>query len=276
MKPAFGPLSSRHVFSPNSPSPLPPLSGTFLNLNLTCPISYLTFVEPVILSDGNTYERVWISRWLEKSHRSPMTMEHLPNLAVRENKLVKSLVKEASKASKKSKRSKKNKDKDRTRSGERIRAVLTCPLSGVTFVDPVYSYADGVTYERDAIMDYIKGSGVPIVGLGARGSSTNKQKEAITMKSPVTGRRVTEWRFVVNRAIKSLVDQARNGILKSDQLNDQDIAYSDETEEESSEDEVEIEEEKLELPRGQVPKRKRASSWEGMWDNLMRVVVFTR
>lgn len=42
-----------------------------------CPISHSVMSDPVILSDGHTYDRSWIARWLESSKTSPMTRDVL-------------------------------------------------------------------------------------------------------------------------------------------------------------------------------------------------------
>ncbi|KAL7529870.1 hypothetical protein ACHAXR_007027 [Thalassiosira sp. AJA248-18] len=42
-----------------------------------CPITGLPMVEPVVASDGHTYERYAIARWLQTSNRSPLTGEVL-------------------------------------------------------------------------------------------------------------------------------------------------------------------------------------------------------
>ena len=55
----------------------------------TCPISLECMVDPVVASDGHTYERVHIEAWLASHDTSPVTgerMEHrtlIPNYCVR-------------------------------------------------------------------------------------------------------------------------------------------------------------------------------------------------
>jgi hypothetical protein len=44
-----------------------------------CPIGFDVMVDPVICSDGHTYERKNIQNWLEISNRSPKTNEVMPN-----------------------------------------------------------------------------------------------------------------------------------------------------------------------------------------------------
>jgi cAMP-specific phosphodiesterase 4/calcium/calmodulin-dependent 3',5'-cyclic nucleotide phosphodiesterase len=54
-----------------------------------CPISQQCMHDPVVLSDGHTYERQYIERWLEQHHTSPVSGLHLhekgtfPNHALR-------------------------------------------------------------------------------------------------------------------------------------------------------------------------------------------------
>ena len=44
-----------------------------------CPITREVMEDPVICSDGHTYERVAIEQWLRTNSRSPMTNQHLPS-----------------------------------------------------------------------------------------------------------------------------------------------------------------------------------------------------
>jgi hypothetical protein len=52
-----------------------------------CPISFDIMRNPVVCSDGQTYERAFIAEWLKKSSLSPMTKQHIkilfPNYALR-------------------------------------------------------------------------------------------------------------------------------------------------------------------------------------------------
>lgn len=45
--------------------------------DLCCPISHELMVEPVIMSDGHTYDKENIEKWLKKSKKSPLTNEVL-------------------------------------------------------------------------------------------------------------------------------------------------------------------------------------------------------
>jgi hypothetical protein len=44
-----------------------------------CPITREIMDDPVICSDGHTYERVAIEQWLQSNSRSPKTNQHLPS-----------------------------------------------------------------------------------------------------------------------------------------------------------------------------------------------------
>ena len=63
---------------------------TELNLECSCPITAETFVDPVLASDGHTYERTAIQQWIDTGHQnSPISREPLqinfikPNIAMR-------------------------------------------------------------------------------------------------------------------------------------------------------------------------------------------------
>ena len=51
-------------------------------------------VDPVIASDGQTYERATIEEWLAKSDTSPLTREPLEDKTLRENVLVRTMCRE--------------------------------------------------------------------------------------------------------------------------------------------------------------------------------------
>jgi hypothetical protein len=59
---------------------------------LLCPITLVRLVDPVVLSDGHTYERSAIEEWLTKRHTSPITGLPLTDVSVRTNHLVRSLL----------------------------------------------------------------------------------------------------------------------------------------------------------------------------------------
>merc|ERR1719313_1607536 len=47
-----------------------------------CPISQQVMHDPVVLSDGHTYERRHIERWLQEHTTSPVSNEELPQKAM--------------------------------------------------------------------------------------------------------------------------------------------------------------------------------------------------
>jgi len=60
---------------------------------LLCPITGVIFLDPVMTSDGQTYERSAISRWLENHDTSPTTNSKLDNKNLITNFVIKQLVK---------------------------------------------------------------------------------------------------------------------------------------------------------------------------------------
>jgi len=60
---------------------------------VTCPISKEIFFDPVIASDGHTYERSMIVQWLNKNKNSPITREPITNVLI-DNNIVKKIVNE--------------------------------------------------------------------------------------------------------------------------------------------------------------------------------------
>ena len=59
--------------------------------NFTCPLTKNLFVDPVIASDGQTYERTAILRHIEQHHTSPMTGAPM-NDEVRDNKDIREII----------------------------------------------------------------------------------------------------------------------------------------------------------------------------------------
>lgn len=63
--------------------------------SMICPITHEVFRDPVVASDGQTYERVSIERWFGNGHRtSPVTNAVLGDLSLRENVLARNLIEE--------------------------------------------------------------------------------------------------------------------------------------------------------------------------------------
>lgn len=59
---------------------------------LKCPITYELFRDPVIGSDGHTYERENITAWIKKHGTSPITREPMDLNSLRSNYIVKKMV----------------------------------------------------------------------------------------------------------------------------------------------------------------------------------------
>ena len=62
--------------------------------NFICPISKSIFYNPVILSDGYTYEKKYIVEWITNNNKSPMTNIELINKNISSNILIRSMVRE--------------------------------------------------------------------------------------------------------------------------------------------------------------------------------------
>ena len=72
-------VGARAPAPPPAPPPPPPPSESYPD-EFACPISYELMQDPVIASDGHTYERSAIAAWFERRRTSPITNEDLPNL----------------------------------------------------------------------------------------------------------------------------------------------------------------------------------------------------
>ena len=48
--------------------------------------------DPVIASDGNTYDRIYIENWFENNDTSPITNEPLDNKNLIPNRLVRDII----------------------------------------------------------------------------------------------------------------------------------------------------------------------------------------
>ena len=77
----------------------PPLKRQKLNQspNLICPITKQVFKDPVIISDGNTYEREAIVRYLSNNNTSPITRQPVNKDICIPNRAIKSTIEEAHK-----------------------------------------------------------------------------------------------------------------------------------------------------------------------------------
>lgn len=85
------------------PPPPPPPSNASSNMsrpielsphilrNLTCPLTQQIYVDPVKATDGKTYERNAIKRWIREHHISPVTGEPMDE-TLNDDKVVKDLI----------------------------------------------------------------------------------------------------------------------------------------------------------------------------------------
>ena len=61
---------------------------------LTCPLTLELMKQPVIASDGHTYERCAIQQWLERAKTSPVTNERLRTPDLIPNHAMKAMIAE--------------------------------------------------------------------------------------------------------------------------------------------------------------------------------------
>jgi len=78
---------------PRSRSPSP-TEGFTIPGDLLCPIMHSLFHDPVVASDGHTYERAAITSWLQTSHISPMTRQNISSETLNPNRIVKKMAEE--------------------------------------------------------------------------------------------------------------------------------------------------------------------------------------
>ena len=62
--------------------------------SIFCPITRMPMQDPVILSDGNSYERNLIEKWINKKHVSPLTGEELHTIVLIPNHTLRTLISE--------------------------------------------------------------------------------------------------------------------------------------------------------------------------------------
>ncbi|GIL50161.1 hypothetical protein Vafri_6293 [Volvox africanus] len=65
-----------------------------LEEHLCCPITQEPLVDPVVAADGNTYERLAITAWLEQHDTSPLTNEVLAHKGLTPNNLLRKIAEE--------------------------------------------------------------------------------------------------------------------------------------------------------------------------------------
>ena len=68
--------------------------------NLTCPITHMMFVDPVVDNDGNTWERTAIERAIDTTGVSPLTRRQMSKSELRPNRDIRRIIEEMSPAQK--------------------------------------------------------------------------------------------------------------------------------------------------------------------------------
>ncbi len=113
-------------------------------LSISVPSSFIDnvfdselFIDPVVATDGFTYERKSITEWFQKHNTSPSTGEILSNKSLIPNNTLKRAINEMC----------------------ALKVIVSksflCPITGELYKDPVIT-ADGETYERAAIVDWFQ------------------------------------------------------------------------------------------------------------------------
>jgi hypothetical protein len=80
------PRSSSHTRSPS------PTEGFSVPADLQCPITGTLFCDPVVASDGHTYERTAITTWIAQAGKSPVTRDKLTPGSLHPNRIIKKQV----------------------------------------------------------------------------------------------------------------------------------------------------------------------------------------
>lgn len=58
------------------------MKGMKIRDEFICPITYELMREPVVASDGHTYEKAAIEKWLKSNHISPRSGEAMDSLTI--------------------------------------------------------------------------------------------------------------------------------------------------------------------------------------------------
>jgi WD40 repeat protein len=151
-------------------------------LSISVPSSFIDnvfdselFIDPVVATDGFTYERKSITEWFQKHNTSPTTGEILSNKSLIPNNTLKRAINEM----------------------RALKVIVSksflCPITGELYKNPVIT-ADGETYEEAAIVDWFK-----------NGNNT----------SPYTGKVLPNNNLLLNQTIKSSINEIRIEIGKS-------------------------------------------------------------
>ena len=71
-----------------------PIEHTSIPASALCPITHAPMADPVIASDGHSYERAAIERWFRTNRTSPMTGEVLASLTLIPNHALRCIIAE--------------------------------------------------------------------------------------------------------------------------------------------------------------------------------------
>ena len=75
-------------------APLAPAMYAAVPDAFLCPLTLDLMLDPVVTSDGQTYERGSIEQWLAQSSTSPLTGHHLPHLGLAPNVVLRGLIRD--------------------------------------------------------------------------------------------------------------------------------------------------------------------------------------
>ena len=75
-------------------APLAPVAYAAVPDAFLCPLTLDLMLDPVVTSDGQTYERGSIEQWLAQSSTSPLTGHHLPHLGLAPNVVLRGLIRD--------------------------------------------------------------------------------------------------------------------------------------------------------------------------------------
>ena len=159
-----------------------PLEAT----NIMCPITLMIMDDPVVLSDGFTYERQAIERWLEHNSKSPMTNIPLRNKNLTDNRHLKSLISSWKQKKEKEKMEKaRPKKRVRTRRGKKKmetnneQAEESIEIKNVQSLGKIFEKIDPL---RDVLSVELDGWSPPkFIVLGAEDSGKSTLLDRITM-----------------------------------------------------------------------------------------------
>ena len=146
-----------------------------------CPITHEVMKDPVVATDGHTYERKAMKEWLTRHDTSPMTGVTLPSEVVVPNHNLRSQIR----------RSKENSSTD---DSDTAPEEYECPITSNVMDDPVVA-SDGYTYESKAIEGWLNGNNTsPVTGvtLSSDALVPNHNLRSQIRESPYGGQKARE------------------------------------------------------------------------------------